>query len=138
MPPDHPRGVVELGEATIPSVPGAASLARALVSRWLGSGRHALIREDVRLLVSELVTNSVRHAGQPPGAPVHLRAVAVDGVLRVEVHDEGRGPVRQRDPDAVHGGLGLCLVDRLAERWGVTSEPSTRVWFELALREPGG
>lgn len=137
MPQDHPRAVVELGEATIPSVPGAASLARTLVSGWLDS-RPAQLCEDARLLVSELVTNSVRHAGQPAGAPVHLRAVAVDGVVRVEVHDEGRGPVRRRDPDALTGGVGLSLVDRLAARWGVTHEPSTRVWFELALRGPGG
>jgi anti-sigma regulatory factor (Ser/Thr protein kinase) len=91
----------------------------------------------VRLLVSELVTNSVRHAGRPAGAPLRIRAAAVDGVVRVEVHDRGHGWVRRRSADGRPGGFGLSLVERLAARWGVNHEDGTCVWFELAPRRPG-
>jgi anti-sigma regulatory factor (Ser/Thr protein kinase) len=83
------------------------------------------------LLVSELVTNSVRHAGQPAGAPVHIRAAPVERGVRVEVEDQGHGPVRRRSSGDDDGGFGLCLVERLAERWGVDHAGGTCVWFEL-------
>jgi anti-sigma regulatory factor (Ser/Thr protein kinase) len=91
---------VQVDTATIPSGPEAPFLARTLVSGWLDRRGHAQLHDDVRLLVSELVTNSVLHAGQPVGAPVHLSATAVDGVVRVEVDDRGHGPVRRRAPMA--------------------------------------
>jgi anti-sigma regulatory factor (Ser/Thr protein kinase) len=131
MPPDANRCLV--GAATLPSGPEAPSLARTLVSEWLDGRGTTRLHDDVRLLVSELVTNSVRHAGQPAGAPVRITAAALDGVVRVEVHDHGNGRVRRRTDDHPSGGFGLSLVERLAARWGVYHERGTRVWFELAL-----
>jgi len=132
MPSDRAGPLLQLGETTVPCGPEAPFLARRTVSLWLEGRAHAQLHADAALLVSELVTNSVQHAGQPPGAPVHIRAAAVDGVVRVEVHDHGRGPVRPRAPGPRHGGFGLHLVDRLAARWGVSHDDGTRVWFELA------
>jgi anti-sigma regulatory factor (Ser/Thr protein kinase) len=137
MSSDAGRGLVQVGAAAIPSGPGAPSLARTLVSEWLAGRTPERLYDDVRLLVSELVTNSVRHAGQPAGAPVRIRAAALDGVVRVEVHDHGHGGVRRRAADGRTGGFGLCLVERLAARWGVSHVDGTCVWFELALNEPG-
>ena len=117
--------------------PEAASTARAVVSRWLDGRAHAELHDDACLLVSELVSNSVRHADQPAGAPVGIRVFAVDGVVRVEVEDRGQGPVRRRAADPREGGFGLLLVELLAARWGVSHEHGTRVWFELAARGPG-
>jgi anti-sigma regulatory factor (Ser/Thr protein kinase) len=134
MPPDQTAGPVEVGEATVPCGPDAPFLARLVVSRWLDD--RADLRDDACLLVSELVTNSVQHAGQPAGAPVQIRAAATDGVLRVEVHDRGHGPVRRRAPGPRQGGFGLHLVEQLAARWGTNQEHGTRVWFELAARSP--
>jgi anti-sigma regulatory factor (Ser/Thr protein kinase) len=88
--------------------------------------------DDIRLLVSELVTNSVRHAG----ARRELVGIAVTrsgGTVRVEVSDGGTG-FRPRPRDKAHdevGGWGLHLVDRLTDRWGVDTGRRTRVWFEL-------
>jgi len=132
-------GLVQVGAAAIPSGPEAPSLARTLVSEWLDGRGTARLHDDARLLVSELVTNSVRHAGQPAGAPVRIRAAAVDGVVRVEVEveDHGHGPIRRRTADGRTGGVGLYLVERLAARWGVNHQNGTCVWFELALHEPG-
>ena len=129
-------GLAQVCEATIPSGPEAPLLARTIVSRWLDGHSDERLQNDVRLLVSELVTNSVRHADQPPGAPLHLRAAAVDGVVRVEVADRGHGPVRRRAPGDRAGGFGLHLVERLAARWGVNHEDGTRVWIELAVGRP--
>ena len=86
---------------------------------------------DVRLLVSELVTNAVRHAA---GDVLRLVIARRRGVLRVEVHDPGEGfEVSPPSPDPHRSsGWGLVLVDELADRWGVDGTPRTRVWFEMA------
>ena len=136
MASDQAEALVQVGEATVACGPEAPFLARRTVSCWLEGRGHAQLHEDAVLLVSELVTNSVRHAGQPTGAPVHITAAAVNGVLRVEVHDSGHGPVRRRSPGPGRGGFGLHLVNLLAARWGVSYDHGTRVWFELVARSP--
>lgn len=86
---------------------------------------------DVRLLVSELVTNSVKYGGE---GPVRLEVTATGDRLRAEIIDQGVGfrPVgRDRGLEDV-GGWGLHLVERLTSRWG-THEGSTHVWFEIEL-----
>ncbi|MDX6376441.1 MAG: serine/threonine-protein kinase RsbW [Gaiellaceae bacterium] len=90
---------------------------------------------DVRLLVSELVTNSVRHSGVSPPDSVGLDVAVESGTIRVEVRDGGGGfDPRPRDTHrTTPGGWGLYLVDRLADRWGVARNHFTRVWFEIDL-----
>jgi anti-sigma regulatory factor (Ser/Thr protein kinase) len=83
---------------------------------------------DLQLIVSELVTNSVRHG---PGAPIELRLTLTDeGPIRGEVKDHGTGEIAIREIASDGGGFGLRLVDSLADRWGVY-EGSTHVWFEM-------
>jgi anti-sigma regulatory factor (Ser/Thr protein kinase) len=112
--------------------PTAASAARnallALEPRVDGP-----VLDDIRLLVSELVTNAVRHAGGPPGGEVALD-VSIDAPsVRVEVADPGGGfsPQPRDDEMSRPGGWGLYLVDRIADRWGVARNHTNRVWFEL-------
>jgi anti-sigma regulatory factor (Ser/Thr protein kinase) len=136
MPSDQAADLAQVSEATVPCGPEAPFLARRTVSCWLEGRTHAQLHEDAGLLVSELVTNSVQHAGQPPGAPIHIRAAAVNGLVRIEVQDHGLGPVRPRAPGPRSGGYGLHLVNVLAARWGVSHDPGTRVWFELAAPCP--
>ena len=85
---------------------------------------------DVRLLVSELVTNAVRHAG---GEAVRLVVAVTGTLLRIEVHDPGHGFELKPPPDDPlrPSGWGLVLVEELADRWGVDGTPRTRVWFEM-------
>ena len=137
MASDQNGDLVQLGEATLACGPEAASAARTAVSRWLDGRAKPDFHDDARLLVSELVGNSVRHAEQPAGAPLRITAFAVDGVVRVEVEDRGRGAVRRREADARTGGYGLELVELIAARWGVSHEYGTHVWFELAAPRPG-
>jgi anti-sigma regulatory factor (Ser/Thr protein kinase) len=89
--------------------------------------------EDLRLLVTELVTNGVRHGSQR--GPVGVAVTVDDDRVRVEVSDCGRGfsppdaPMPHADGT---GGWGLQLVDRVAAQWGVDVRDKTCVWFELA------
>jgi anti-sigma regulatory factor (Ser/Thr protein kinase) len=88
---------------------------------------------DVRLLISELVTNAVRHADLDAGDAIGLVIDVADQMLRVEVHDPGGGFVPSTpSPDPARpSGWGLYLVAELADRWGVDSDERTLVWFEL-------
>lgn len=86
---------------------------------------------DLRLLVSELITNSVKYGGD---GPVRLE-VRTDGPrVRAEIIDQGVGftPVKRSDDLEKVGGWGLHLVQQLTTSWG-TYEGSTHVWFEIDL-----
>ena len=90
-----------------------------------------------RLLMSELVTNSVRHGPKTPGATVGVFIGVGRGRLRAEVSDGSTEGARPRSPSE-EGGYGLALVAALAARWGAGRENGGNVtWFELDLRSPG-
>ncbi|HWT22615.1 MAG TPA: ATP-binding protein [Solirubrobacteraceae bacterium] len=109
------------------------TLARHQLDDWLPASVGEGPRGALRLLVSELVTNCVRHARAGSEAPVELSLRLGDAGVRVEVRDSGPGfrPQARPTPRGADGGYGLFLVERMASRWGVDSEGGTRVWFEL-------
>jgi anti-sigma regulatory factor (Ser/Thr protein kinase) len=112
-----------------PESAGAAREALAPLGERLDGGQ----LDTVRLLVTELITNSVKH-GEPGDEPVKVTVTLTDGAVRVEVSDAGPGfePPPPRDqPLESPSGWGLYLVDRLAHRWGVDSGGGSAVWFEL-------
>jgi anti-sigma regulatory factor (Ser/Thr protein kinase) len=116
-------------DVELPSTASAPAKARGALDEMEGRIGTERMR-DARLLVSELVTNAVRHAG---GEAVRL-VVALDAdMLRIEVHDPGDGFELKPPPDDPlrASGWGLVLVDELADRWGVDHDPQTRVWFEM-------
>jgi anti-sigma regulatory factor (Ser/Thr protein kinase) len=87
--------------------------------------------ETLRLLVTELVTNSVKHTG---ARTVELTVLVGNSSVLTEVTDAGPGfnPAKTGSPSDGHTGWGLFLVERLAERWGVDKAGgATKVWFEL-------
>jgi anti-sigma regulatory factor (Ser/Thr protein kinase) len=101
--------------------------------------RRLRMEEDVlergELVISEVVTNAVRHANLTLSQPIRVVLALVPRMLRIEVTDDGEGfdpvvePPLDQDPD--EGGWGLFLVEQLADRWGVDQGPPTTVWFEL-------
>jgi serine/threonine-protein kinase RsbW len=105
---------------------------RALLAR--NGALPRAVRDDVLLLLTELVTNAVRHADAGPGRLVRVELRQRRGAVRVAVCDEGPGfapEARCSRPDET-GGWGLMLVDRIADRWAVTRTASgTCVWFEI-------
>jgi anti-sigma regulatory factor (Ser/Thr protein kinase) len=93
---------------------------------------------SLRLVMSEVLTNAVRHG--EPGGEMLVAVTPKPEFLCVQVTDTGNGfAPRPRalapDPD---GGFGLFLIERLTRRWGLTREDSnTRVWFEFDLDAEG-
>jgi anti-sigma regulatory factor (Ser/Thr protein kinase) len=91
--------------------------------------------DDLRLLVSELVTNSLRHAALTPEDRIGVRLFFGGGVVRVEILDPGPGFDAPSIPGiSSESGWGLVLIDRLSDRWGgINSGDRTCIWFELDL-----
>ena len=91
---------------------------------------------DVRLLVSELVTNSVRHAQIGPEDSIVLKVALERDSVRVEVIDGGPGFEAPADEPSTESaresgsGWGLFFVDQLADRWA-TDPSAGLVWFEI-------
>ncbi len=116
-------------DVLLTSEPEAPAQARKAVAP-LGERVDARTLDDLRLVVSELVTNAVVHG---PGEAISVRVdVDDEGTVRGEIDDDGDGGVRLRatSPDR-SGGYGLGIVDALTDSWGVR-DGSARVWFELA------
>ncbi|MFI6703847.1 ATP-binding protein [Streptomyces sp. NPDC050509] len=119
-----------------PSAPEVVSAARDFVRDVLTQEAPGLRDgqvDDVRLIVSELVTNAVRY-GTEPGDSVLVVLAVMDACVRVEVRDpvrrrpRFRGASQERDR-----GRGLIIVEALAECWGVADRPFGKaVWAEVA------
>jgi anti-sigma regulatory factor (Ser/Thr protein kinase) len=116
----------------LPMSAGAPAVARRAIE---GLGLEPGAEESASLLVSELVSNAVRHSGAGSAASIQLRVGIRDRVLRMSVTDAGTGfAPRARLPEpGVAGGFGLFLIERLAGAWGVETDERTTVWLELAL-----
>jgi anti-sigma regulatory factor (Ser/Thr protein kinase) len=116
----------------LPRRPEAVVTARRAAER-LGADLPSQVVADLRLVVSELVTNAVRHG---TGDEVELRLTVDGAVVRGEVIDAGEGfvpPPSLLPASDVPGGRGLVIVDRVTNGWGVL-EGSTHVWFEVRAR----
>ncbi|MCX5524249.1 ATP-binding protein [Streptomyces bobili] len=112
----------------------ARELLRGQLAVWKLDGEVALTAE---LLLSELVTNSLRHARVPVGREIGVRIATYDGRLRVEVADANDSRPEVREPtDEDEQGRGLALVEALALRWGCCPRRhgiGKATWVELAL-----
>ena len=118
----------------LPANPYAPARARELVREAAATTRvTADDRWRIEMIVTELVTNAVRHG---PGGPVELALQSGGRGMRGEVADPGLGidhlNLDKRRPTE-EGGRGLFLVDALSDSWGL-SEDRSRVWFEVAAR----
>jgi anti-sigma regulatory factor (Ser/Thr protein kinase) len=115
-------------EFTVESTPKASLQARAALASLL----EVLAGEtyaDLRLVVNELVTNSVEH-GPPGPISVSIELLPEGGVCG-RVRDGGAGGVEISEGQEPGTGLGLLIVDTLAAAWGA-SPGSSDVWFEIA------
>jgi anti-sigma regulatory factor (Ser/Thr protein kinase) len=123
--PDERTVHVELGARA-----DAALLARRAIAELAGELPEETV-EELKLVATEMVTNSVKHAGA--GGAIGLELCVGEGVALVAVTDSGPGfePLGRRpDPEAEYG-RGLLIVDALADRWGLDTASGTRVWAEL-------
>ncbi len=117
---------VRLALSPAPEAPARAR--RALADAGLDGD----IDPTVTLLVSEVVSNAVRHAGLGPQQRIVLLARLERDFAHVEVYDAGGG----FDPEVRHRaeGFGLRLLDKLATRWGSERGDGCAVWFEVDAR----
>ena len=85
--------------------------------------------EQLRLMVSELVANSVLHGGASDGEdPIELTVLVSATTLRVECSD----PLGGFDVPEQTSGYGLKIIDAIASDWGVRHGPAGSTWFEFA------
>jgi anti-sigma regulatory factor (Ser/Thr protein kinase) len=116
----------------------APARARAAIADVLLDALPAERVQDGQLLVSELVTNSVLHAGLTSTDSISLVVTIDDLHVRIAVSDRGGGFEHRPDPEAGERpfglwetGRGLSLVELLADRWGTGAGDGSEVWFEI-------
>lgn len=128
------RVVAEMHEHRLPHLAKAAPIARRLAEREAVSRIPPGRIEDFVLMVSEAVSNAVRHAPPIADGSIGLRFESDGGVLRAVVTDGGgwfapaSGPTADGEPN-VH--FGLRIIDELSSRWGITLDGVKTVWFEV-------
>ncbi|MFI1724539.1 ATP-binding protein [Streptomyces sp. NPDC020489] len=121
-------------EWTFPADPGAVRAARAAVRGRLRAWDLDSVADITALLVSELVTNALRHATGPIGVRL-VRPARLGDALLVEVSDPLPDPPRERvaRPED-ESGRGLQLLAHSSRRWGTRpGEAGKTVWFELTV-----
>lgn len=123
---------------TAPVEPTAPTNVRHALHVWdqLADG----LRPDLELLVTELVSNVVRHAGLGADDSMQIHVQIEPEFVRAEVYDPGTGwPEPSWEPAGPNGGesgYGLYLVSQFASRWGIDENAGTTVWFELDRKTP--
>ena len=117
-------------ELSLRSGPSAAAAARATLATWFASRVSDPVLRDAQLIVSEVV------GGAGSGEPrLQLKAGLDVEVLRVELQAPAQmsGSLRRVARSRADG---LFLAEALSSRWGIELGATTRVWFEVAAREP--
>jgi anti-sigma regulatory factor (Ser/Thr protein kinase) len=120
-------------QVSLRSTLAAPTIARRWARDFFSQRLSASELDDTLLMLSELVTNAVRHAIVASGGFVDVHLAIAPQRLRVEVRDVGDGFVLS-DPktDVLHvGGYGLLIVDSASSRWGRSNGSPHCVWFEL-------
>jgi len=124
-------------EIRLPADLAAPSAARVAVAGHVRDRVSAGTADDAVLLVSELVTNSVRHSGATSADELVLRIHVSPTAMRSELEDPGQGTMFGASPPDLKSdcGFGFNLVHALSRRWGVQRGTAgvTRVWAELPL-----
>jgi len=129
--------VTESSDLLLPFTASSVGEARRrLVSDLLEAGIYGSPVTDAALVMSELLSNALRHAAPLPGSSIRVDWCLEAGSVRVSVSDGG-GPTRPElgEPAQFHtGGRGLRIVERLSRRWGIRSDDEgTTVWAEVRI-----
>ena len=116
----------------LPSEPTSIPAARRLLAPF-EADLEPVTFLNLRLLVSELVTNAIRHVPAEQAGTIRLEILRTDAYVRVVVEDQGDGfqPGPSPDDPARASGWGLNILAKVASRWGVENDGGARVWFEI-------
>ncbi|WP_075895458.1 ATP-binding protein [Actinomadura sp. CNU-125] len=125
----------------LPHAPSSVAVARKRLSSELAeSGVYEAVVDDASVIVSELISNALRHARPLPSGQVKVRWLYSGDVLELEVSDGGAMTEPRRGPGTLSslGGRGLGIVEALSEGWGVRHEEgATTVWAVLRAPRTG-
>lgn len=133
---------MEVGTSSVQMLPYAASSVGLARRRLIAELSDADVAEstacDAGLVLSELISNALRHASPLPGSLIRVCWELGDGYVEVAVSDGGGSTAPQVNKPAANavGGRGLGIVDRLSLHWGVATGPDgagTTVWAALPL-----
>lgn len=116
---------------SLPATPGSVAAGRRSVAAF--DGLPACAVDTAQIIVSELLTNALEHAGLGPRDLVGLRLTRHGSRLRIDVDDHGRFSGASDDPlrsAACHGGRGLRIVSRLTVHWQAT-DGFVSAWIEI-------
>ena len=106
------------------------------MSELIAAGIYGTEASDAALVVSELLSNALRHAAPLPGDKVRVGWRLDEGSLRLSVSDGGgqTRPELGQPTQSATGGRGLRIVERLSRCWGaLTDEDGTTVWAEVPI-----
>lgn len=133
---------MEVGTSSVQLLPYTASSVgvarRRLIADLTEAGIYEATACDAGLVLSELISNALRHATPLPGSVVRVSWMLGDDCVEVAVSDGGGAtvPMVNKPASSAVGGRGLGIVDRLSLRWGVYTRPDgteTTVWAALPL-----
>jgi anti-sigma regulatory factor (Ser/Thr protein kinase) len=126
------------------SPPSASHARRRLVDELRARGIASRVVDDAALVISELVGNAVRHGAPLAAGGIRVAWTVTDSLVRVEVADGGRGPLRHEVIEPRPGGgsadaetgRGLAIVALLTTSWGSAFDSTSAVvWADVALRQ---
>ena len=121
-----------MSEHRLPHDRHSVRLARSMASDAVADSLQPTERDSFVLLVSELVSNAIRHAPPEPDGRIVLKLHVDNGTARAAVIDGGRRfDFEQATFDPMTPHFGLMLVDQLANRWGLSLDGEKAVWFEI-------
>jgi anti-sigma regulatory factor (Ser/Thr protein kinase) len=135
---------MEVGTSSVWMLPYTASSVgvarRRLIDDLAKGGVYDATACDASLVLSELISNALRHATPLPGSLVKVSWQLADDCVEIAVSDGGGPTVPMVNKPAANalGGRGLGIVDRLALRWGVYARQDgseTTVWAALPLSD---
>jgi anti-sigma regulatory factor (Ser/Thr protein kinase) len=134
------REVRATGVVLLPCTPASVAIARKRLSADLSAaGVNGPAAGDAALVISELLSNAIKHAWPLPGEKVRATWMVDSGSVEVAVSDGG-GPTQPRQdypPVAALSGRGLGIVERLSDTWGVRAdEAGQTVWAVLPVPPP--
>ena len=128
----------------VPHSPPSATVVRhRFVDELRGRGLPGLVVDDAALVLSELVGNAIRHGAELPTGGIRVGWTVGPEIIRIEVADGGRGPLRHEAsvPLAEGGsadaerGRGLAIVSLLTVSWGSAFDSTSAVvWADVAAR----
>ncbi|MEU8347466.1 ATP-binding protein [Spirillospora sp. NPDC048832] len=125
----------------LPHAPSSVAVARRrLSSELVDSGVYESVVDDASVIVSELISNALRHARPLPSGEVRVCWLRRGDVLELEVSDGGAMTEPRRGPGTLSslGGRGLGIVEALSDGWGVRHEEgATTVWAVLRAPRSG-